>query len=379
MRSSSPDHLLHRSFHTSSRSAPRLSRVAVPILLALAALSAASPLYAATAATTTDAQPSVQAVMDAMSRANNAVVGIKVTATEGAKSAESLGAERVGSGVVIDQNGLVLTIGYLMLEAQQIEIVTEDGKSWPATAVGYDSATGFGLIRPLLPLRGIAPVTLGSLQDLRPGEALMAVTGATDDDELDVSMTQLVDKRPFSGTWEYHIDAAIFTSPPVTAGRGNHSGAPLFNQRGELVGIGSLLLSDTSGPIPGAEKPKPGNMFVPVDLLKPILAEMRQSGSTRQSHRPWLGVTSADRGGQVQIMRVSEDSPASSAGLVPGQVVLAIDGAAVNTLEGFYKKLWARETADTPVKLTVREGSEVKTVELQPQDRTTTFKKPQGI
>ena len=363
---------------------PRLTRLGAhtrrlaPLLL-MAAITSFLPVAAVQAATPLEGPPSVQAVMDAMSRANNAVVGIKVKATEGAKSAESLGAERMGSGVVIDQNGLVLTIGYLMLEAQQIEIITEDGKSWPATAVGYDTATGFGLIRPLLPLRGIAPVTLGTLQDLRPGEALMAVTGATDEDDLDVSMTQLIDRRPFSATWEYHIDSAIFTSPPVTAGRGNHSGAPLFNQRGELVGIGSLLLSDASSATAGTDKPVPGNMFVPVDLLKPILAEMRQSGSTRQSHRPWLGLTSADRGGQVQIMRVSEGSPAYSAGLMPGHVVLAIDGTEVSTLEDFYKKLWARDTPDTLVKLTVREGTEVKTVELKPLDRTTTFKKPEGI
>ncbi|RZI98411.1 MAG: serine protease, partial [Haliea sp.] len=241
------------------------------------ALSSAAPWHAAQAASPPDGQPSAQAVMDAMSRANSAVVGIQVKATEGAKSAQSLGAERTGSGVVIDSDGTVLTIGYLMLEAQQIEIVTEDGKSWPAAAVAYDNATGFGLVRSLLPLRGVVPATFGSLDNVRTGELLMAVTGASDADYLDVSMTQLVSKRPFSGTWEYHIDEAIFTSPPVTAGRGNHSGAPLFNQRGELVGIGSLLLSDASGENLGL----PGNMFVPVDLLKPVLSEMRQSGSTR--------------------------------------------------------------------------------------------------
>ncbi|MDO9402657.1 MAG: S1C family serine protease [Polaromonas sp.] len=339
----------------------------------LLTFAAAAPFSAHAAAQ--DEPPSVQAVMDAMSRANSAVVGIQVKATEGAKSAESLGAERTGSGVVIGPDGLVLTIGYLMLEAQQIEIITEDGKSWPATAVAYDNATGFGLVRSLLPLRGITPAVLGSLQSLQSGQPLMAVTGANAREDLDVSMTQLVDKRPFSGTWEYHIDEAIFTSPPVTAGSGNHSGAPLFNQRGELVGIGSLLLSDASG----KNLALPGNMFVPVDLLKPVLTEMRQSGSTRQSHRPWLGVTSADRGGQVQIMRVSEGSPAASAGLLPGHVVLAIDGAEVSTLENFYKKLWAREAPDAPVQLTVREGSEVKTLELQPQDRMLTLKKPEGI
>ncbi|MDB5891201.1 MAG: hypothetical protein JWP47_2032, partial [Polaromonas sp.] len=151
--------------------------------------------------------------------------------------------------------------------------------------------------------------------------------------------------------------------------------APLFNVKGELMGIGSLLVMDAAG----GNRRMPGNMFVPVDLLKPILAELRQSGSSRQSHRPWLGLTSNDRGGQVQILRVSTESPAEEAGLEPGHVVLAIDGVEVTTLEGFYKKLWARATPNETVRLTVRQGDEVKTIELKPQDRMLTLKKPSGI
>ena len=322
------------------------------------------------------AQPSVRSLMDAMTKAHAAVVGVKVTAVEGARSAETLGLRRTGSGVVIGPDGLILTIGYLMLEAQQIEIITQDNKVVPATAVAYDIATGFGLLRPLLPLRGVSPVTLGSLQDIKPGEPLMAATGATATGQpSDVSITQLVSKRAFSGTWEYHIDTALFTSPPVTAGDGNHSGAPLFNQKGELVGIGSLLVMDATG----ENRRTPGNMFVPIDLLKPILAEMQRSGSSSQSHRPWLGLTSSDQGGRVQIMRVSVDSPADDAGLEPGFVVLAVDGSEVTTLEGFYKKLWARAAPDDPVRLTVKRGDEVMTIELKPRSRMLTLKKPAGI
>ena len=317
-----------------------------------------------------------QAQMDALSRASAAVVGIQVTAAEGARSARSLGQERTGSGVVIGADGLVLTIGYLMLEAQQIEIVTQEGKTLPAVAVAYDIATGFGLVKPLLPLRGIKPVNLGSQQDLKTGEPLMVVTGATaDGQDSDVSMTQLVSQRAFSGTWEYHIDTALFTSPPVTAGGGNHSGAPLFNQRGELLGIGSLLVADALG----ENKRVPGNMFVPIDLLKPILAELQQSGSSRQSHRPWLGLTSTEQGGRVQIVRVSEDSPAEAAGLEPGDVVLAVDDSQVVTLESFYKKLWARSAPDAPVTLTVLQGADIKTVVVKPQDRMLSLKRPAGI
>ncbi|MEO8388855.1 S1C family serine protease [Polaromonas sp.] len=319
--------------------------------------------------------PAAQAMLDALTRATTAVVGIKVTAMEDARSAETLGLRRGGSGVQISQDGLILTIGYLMLEAEHIEIVTQDNRTLPARAVAYDLATGFGLLRPLLPLRGVGVAPLGSSKDLQPGETLMAVTGPQADDDGDVSMTRLVNRRAFSGSWEYHIDAALFTSPPVLAGNGNHSGAPLFNQKGELMGIGSLLVSDATG----ENRRLPGNMFVPVDLLRPILAELQRSGSSTQSRRPWLGITSNDQGGRIQILRVSKESPAELAGLGTGDVVLAVDDAKVATLEAFYKKLWARPAPDAEVRLTVLQGAEIKTIVLKAQDRMLSLKKPAGI
>ena len=333
-------------------------------------------LFAPPAQAASTRAPGVPSAMAALSQANTAVVGVRVSAVEGARSAETLGLRRTGSGVVIGDDGLVLTIGYLMLEAGQIEIITQQGKVVPAAAVAYDLATGFGLVKPLLPMRGVKPVKFGSLQDLKVGDALMAATGATaDGEEGDVSMTQVVSKRAFSGTWEYHIDSALFTSPPVSAGSGNHSGAALFNQKGELVGIGSLLVADAAG----ENRRQPGNMFVPVDLLKPVLLEMQRSGRSSQSRRPWLGVTSTDQNGRVQIMRVSAESPAEEAGLEAGEFVLAVDGVEVKTLEAFYKKLWSRESPDEPVTLTLLHGAVIKTVQLKPQDRMLSLKKPPGI
>lgn len=317
-----------------------------------------------------------QSTMAAMNKANAAVVGIRVKAVEDASSAQTLGLNRTGSGVVIEPDGLILTIGYLLVEAQQIEIITQDNKILPATAVAYDVATGFGLVKPLLPLHGVAPVKLGSLQDLKPGEPLIAATGATTDgQDGDVSTTRLISTRAFTGNWEYHIDTALFTSPPVSAGSGNHSGAPLFNLKGEVIGIGSLLVMDASG----ENRRLPGNMFVPVDLLKPVLSEMKQSGRSRQSYRPWLGLTSTDQSGEVQIVRISANSPAENAGLQVGEVVLAVDGKDVSTLESFYKMLWAHTSPDEPVSLTLRSDDKVKVVVLTPEDRMLTLKKPAGI
>ena len=313
-----------------------------------------------------------QATMDALSKANAAVVGVRVNVAEGARSAETLGQRRSGSGVVIGPDGLILTIGYLMLEAQTIQIVTHDNKTLPAKAVAYDLATGFGLIKPLLPLAGVQPVTLGSHNALAAGEPLMAASGAqAGGEEADVSMTQMVSKRAFSGYWEYHLDSAIFTSPPI----GNHSGAPLFNQRGELIGIGSLFVSDALG----GNRRLPGNMFVPVDLLKPILGEMQQTGSTKSSRRPWVGLTSSEQGGRVQIVRVNKDGPAQAAGLEAGDFVLAVDGTKVTTLEAFYKKLWEHAQPDDEITLTVLQGADLKTIKLKAVDRMSTMQKPAGI
>ena len=341
----------------------------------LCPLVSASLLWLTASHAATAPPDAAQVIINALAKANAAVVGIQVTVDEDAVSAETLGQQRSGSGVVIAPDGLILTIGYLMLEAEHIEIITQDNKTLPARAVAYDLATGFGLLRPLLPLREISAVTLGSSRELRPGEPLVAMTGPQTDDDGDISMTRLISKRAFTGSWEYHIEMALFTSPPMQASGGNHSGAPLFNQKGELLGIGSLLVADASG----ENRLLPGNMFVPVDLLRPILAELQRSGTSHQSRRPWLGLSSNDQGGRIQILRVSRDSPAARAGLEAGDVVLAVDGTTVATLEAFYKKLWDRAAPDAEIKLTVLQGAAVKTIVLKPQDRLLTLKKPSSI
>ena len=323
---------------------------------------------ATSAAAAPDASAGSQAAIEALTRAHAAVVGVRVTASAGARSAQTLGQQRAGSGVVIGPDGLILTIGYLMLEADSIQIVTQDNRTLPARPVAYDLATGFGLIRPLLTLRGVGAAPLGSNKDLQTGEALMVATGGED---AEVAITQLVSKRAFSGYWEYHIEDALFTSPPV----GNHSGASLFNQRGELLGIGSLFVGDALGAPPRV----PGNMFVPVDLLKPILAEMQQTGTTRQSRRPWLGVTSAEQGGRVQVVRVTADSPAQLGGVESGDIILAVDEKRVASLEEFYKGVWARANPDDEIKLTVLHGADVKVITLRGVDRMTTMVRPAGI
>ena len=239
----------------------------------------------------------------ALARAGASVVGVEVRALEDARSIATLGRRRAGSGVVIGADGLVLTIGYLILEADRVDLVDGNGRHLPARVVAYDLASGFGLLQALAPLP-LEPVPLGVSASVKGDEPLLVASGG---DDGDLSLARMVSRRPFSGYWEYHIEGALFTAPART----DHSGAGLFNAEGELVGIGSLVVTDAAG---NATMPVRGNMFVPVDLLKPILAEMRASGASRASTRPWLGLNCVEYGGHVRVIRLTAGQPGRGRG-----------------------------------------------------------------
>ena len=312
--------------------------------------------------------PEIGTRLTALARAHAAVVGVQATAVDEARSIETLGRQRQGTGVVIAADGLVLTIGYLILEADHVDLVLADERRLPARVVAYDLASGFGLLQPLAPI-SIAPAALGSSASLSDDEPLMIASGGH---AGDLSLARMVSRRAFSGYWEYHIDGALFTSPPRT----DHSGAGLFNTSGELMGIGSLVVSDALGP----GKPRlPGNMFVPVDLLKPILAELRERGSSRHSTRAWLGLTSVEQDGAVRVVRTGRDSPAERAGLQPGDRIVSIDGTPVSGLEVLYKTLWKSDSAQREITLEIQRGGEAQTLKLLSADRMKTLVQPKGI
>ena len=347
--------------------------IAFTSVIALATvLGHAAPARAASAADSSTAEaPSVEAdpaQVAALTRANAAVIGVRVAAVEDASSARSLGKVRLGSGVVIGEDGLVLTIGYLILEADSVELVVDGDHVVPGRVVAYDQATGFGLVQPLVPLR-VSPAPLGSSKELSDTEAVMISSGGA---AGQISIARLVSRRDFSGYWEYHIDGAVFTTPP----RADHSGAGLFNAQGELVGIGSLLVTDALGP---GNPRLPGNMFVPIDLLKPILAELKSVGASSQSHRAWLGVNCVEQAGEVRVLRVNDDSPAKQGGLQVGDRILRIDGAPVRDLAGFYRTLWTGSTPEREVTLDIARSGEPQTLKLQALDRMKTFRRAQGI
>jgi S1-C subfamily serine protease len=299
-------------------------------------------------------------------RASDSVVGIHTSATEDASSSETLGRERVGSGVVIGPDGLVLTIGYLILEAEDIELVLDDGRRLPARAVAYDLASGFGLVQPVVPLK-LEPAPLGRASALTNEDALLVVSGG---DGGALSVARLASRRPFSGYWEYHIDDALFTSPPRT----DHSGAGLFNSRGELVGIGSLIVMDA----PGQGQRGAGNMFVPVDLLKPIMSELRERGASSASRRAWMGANCVEREHQIRVVRVAPNGPAEAAGLQPGDVISRIDGAEVGELSDLYHLLWAG-ASERDVRLDILREGQARSVMVHTMDRMQTLHRARGI
>ena len=284
-------------------------------------------------------------------------------------SSATLGGERPGSGVVISADGLVLTIGYLILEAEDVEIATDDGRQLPARVVAYDLATGFGLVQSLVPIK-LEPVPLGDAAGLTEQSPMVVVSGGQTGA---VSMARLVSRRPFSGNWEYHIEGAIFTAPA----RRDHSGAGLFNDRGELIGIGSLWVADALG-MPGVPRQQ-GNMFVPVDLLKPVLQDMRARGVGPDSQRAWLGLQAGETAAGLRVLRVNEDSPADVAGLEAGDTILAIDGQEVRTLEALWKRLWSGGPPERDVQLQVLRQGRPLAFTVHSVDRMKALKRPKGV
>lgn len=313
----------------------------------------------------TPQEPSAAATLAALTKASEAVYAVQARVGANARSAETLGRQRSGSGVVIGPDGLVLTIGYLVMEADQVELVDSEGRSTPARVVAFDIASGFGLVQAIVPLAG-EPVKVAPMASVAASQGVLVVSGGPNGG---VSAAQVVSRRAFSGNWEYFLSEALFTSPA----RADHSGAALFNQQGELLGIGSLLVSQV---IPGRNLP--GNMFVPAELFAGIRSEMLASGASRASTRPWMGINASEANGRVEVGRVNRDSPAAEAGLKAGDIILGIEGQRVATLEALYKRLWQAE-AGADVRLTVLQGADVREIRVKTVDRMKTFVRPAGV
>ena len=300
--------------------------------------------------------------IDAMSRS---MVKLRAVVPENAFTAGILGSERLGNGIVINPEGLVLTIGYLITEATDVWLSVGEGREVAAHALAYDQVTGFGLVLPLEKL-DVPPLPFGDSARLRPGANGRVLSYQ---EFAKPQSVKVVARREFAGAWEYLLDEAIFTAPAHP----HWSGAALVDDDGRLVGLGSLLVRET---ISGEETN--ANMFVPIDLLKPILNDLATSGRSERRSRPWLGVYAVEVSGRVYVTGVAEGSPAQAADIREGDLISQVSGQDVATLGEFYRRLWALGPAGVAARLTLVRGGTQLQVNIRSVDRSDLLKRPQA-
>ncbi|MBM4333916.1 MAG: serine protease [Deltaproteobacteria bacterium] len=286
-----------------------------------------------------------------------AVVKIRSIIPKDAPTARTLGTERQGNGVVIDEQGHILTIGYLIIETEKIEVIGPDGKTINATFIGFDHNTGFGLIKTEKPLN-VGPMKLGKSLRIKEGDQILVAGygGASA-----VQGAWVIARKEFTGYWEYLLEEAIFTAPAIP----DFGGAALINREGDLLGIGSLF---TQLIIPGLGA-IPCNVFVPIDLLSPILEDLMTKGRPREAPRPWLGLNAEEAHGRVIVVRVTTGAPAEQAGLKPGDIILKVSGKAVNGLSDFYRKVWGLGKTGVEVPLSILQGTQIRDITIRSSDR----------
>ena len=297
-----------------------------------------------------------------LDRVLSSIVGLHSIIPGDAFTAETLGTERAGNGVVID-DGLVLTIGYLITEAEAVWLHLGDGRVMEGHALGFDSVTGFGLVQSLGRMN-IEPLSIGSSAATEIGERV--VVGGAGGRTRSVA-SQIAAKQEFAGYWEYLLDEAIFTYPAHP----NWGGTGLISKSGDLIGIGSLQLERERG-----GRAEHVNMIVPIDLLKPILDDLRKFGKVNRPARPWLGMYSTEIDNRVVVIGIAGNGPAARAELKAGDVILAVDGEKVTSQSAFYRKLWTLGAAGVDVPLTVHHEGVTFDVVLASTDRAKLLKAP---
>jgi S1-C subfamily serine protease len=297
-----------------------------------------------------------------LDQALSSLVVLRAKIPEDAFTAKTLGTERLGNGIVINESGLILTIGYLITEADEVTLITNDGRRVPAHVLGSDAVTGFGLLHALESL-DLPPLAIGDSRKLEE-EADVIVAGGGG--RSHTVAARLIARAPFAGYWEYLLDEALFTGP----GHPHWSGAALIGPTGALMGVGSLQMNQEG---PGGHL-ETINMSVPIELLPPILDDLAR-GRPAQAPRPWLGVYAHDSEGHVVVMDVSTGGPADRAEIRGGDVVLAVDGHRVASLAEFYTRLWALGPAGVTAPLRLRREGDVFEVMVKTSDRAAKMKK----
>jgi S1-C subfamily serine protease len=291
------------------------------------------------------------------------VVLVHAEIPDEAFTASILGTERIGHGTVIGADGLVLTMGYLITEAETIWLTAQDGTVVPGHALAYDQVTGFGLVQPLGHL-GVAPIERGSATATTVGDSVIVIGHGGVEHSLDA---KVVSRREFAGYWEYLLEDALFTSPPHP----QWGGAALVGQDGRLLGVGSLLVQETVG-----AETVDANMFVPIDLLEPILEDMKKLGRAARSPRPWLGMYTTPMQGSLVVGQLTQGGPAQKAGIRLGDVVLEVAGEPVADLADLFRRIWETGSAGAEVPLTLARGKSTSRIRVTSANRDDFLTKP---
>ena len=291
------------------------------------------------------------------------LVGLRAIVPADAFTAETLGTERTGNGVLI-RDGVVLTIGYLITEAETIWLHLADGRAVPGHVLAYDQETGFGLVQVLARV-GLPALPIGQSKATKVGDPVV-VAGAGGRKHSVVA--RIAAKQEFAGNWEYVLDEAIFTAPAHPF----WGGTAMIGRAGELLGIGSLQVQQ----VRESGLPEPLNMIVPIDILKPILDDLLTLGRPNRPPRPWLGLNATEVDDKVVVARVSSGGPARKANLRPGDVVMAVAGAEVGELAGFFRKVWSLGKAGVDVPLTIYRDGRSFDVRVTSGDRNRFLKGP---
>ena len=294
----------------------------------------------------------------------SAVFALRSEISEDAFTAKVLGTERMGNGVLIRADGLVLTIGYLIAEAETVWLLSNDGDAIPAHVVAYDHSTGFGLVQALAKI-SVPPIPLGDSRTAEMGDPVIIAGHGGQSHALSAWIAA---KREFAGYWEYLLGEAIFTTPPHP----NWGGAALLNTEGELLGIGSLFVQQ----VDEYDTQVDGNMIVPIEILGPILDDLLKFGKSQHPQHPWLGAYIAESDGQLVVAGLAEDGPAESADIQVGDIVLAVAGEPVSELAAMLRKTWSLGSAGVEVPLTLLRNGEITDVSVSSSDRMLYMKSP---
>ncbi|MBW8268476.1 S1C family serine protease [Caldovatus aquaticus] len=300
-----------------------------------------------------------------LDRALGAVLGLKSVVPEDAFTARTLGTERQGSGVLIRRDGLVLTIGYLIAEAESVWLTTAAGRVVPGHALAYDHESGFGLVQALGRLEDVPALEIGEAGQAQPGSrAVLAAAGG----RARAVACVIAARQPFAGYWEYALDDAFYTAPAHPA----WGGAALIGEDGRLLGIGSLILQrrDSMG------RRLDLNMVVPVSGLAPILDDLLAYGRVNRPARPWLGLYASEDEEGVTVVAVAPGGPAEHAGVRPGDRLLAVGATRIEELGAFWKAVWGCGAAGAPVPLVILRGGRRREVVVESADRRRFLKAP---